>query len=158
VRLEIVHDDDLPSMETGNQKLFDIQLKGCGVGRTDPGIRAAPMLSRERAAMSVVSLPRLRGTLALARFPLGARAYRGVKAILKPHSSMKTSNSVEIWLAFARQTARSSLLRSIATSDFFSCPAQPFDGSAHRKASHALTMSLFPEVTVLLQGGIVMCL
>ena len=156
--LEIVRDHDLPSMETGSQNLFDIQLKGCGVGRSDLGISAAPMPSRERAAMSVVFLPRLRGTLPLARFPLGARADIRGKAILEPHSSMKTSDSVGSLLAFARHAARSFSLRSIAASDFFSRPAQPNARSVHGPAAHALTVSLFPEVTVLLQGRIVMCL
>lgn len=32
--LKAVHDYDLPGMETGSQNLFDIQLKGCCVGRS----------------------------------------------------------------------------------------------------------------------------
>ena len=125
----------------------------------DPSrISAAPMPSRERAAMSVVFLPRLRGTLPLARSPFGARAYKGVKAMLDPHSSITTSDSVGSLLAFARQIARSSSLRSVAPSDFFSRPAKSFDRPAHCPAAHTLTVRLFPEVTMLLQGGIVMCL
>ena len=76
--------------------------------------------------MSVVFLPRLRGTLPLARSPFGARAYKGVKAMLEPHSSMKTSDSVGSLLAFARQVARSSSLRSVAPSDFFFASSQVF--------------------------------
>jgi len=86
----------------------------------DPSrIREAPIPSRERAAISVVFFPRLRGTFPLARSPFGARAYRGVKAILEPHSSMKTSDSAGSLLAFSRQAARSSSLRSVAPIDFF---------------------------------------
>ena len=118
----------------------------------DPSrISAAPMPFRERAAMSVIFLPQLRGTLPLARSPFGARAYKGVKAMLDPHSSITTSDSVGSLLAFARQAARSSSLRSVAPSDFFfSRPAKSFDRPAHRPAAHALTVSLSPEVTMLL--------
>ncbi len=77
------------------------------------------MPSRERAAMRVVFLPRLRGTFPLARSPFGARAYMGVKAILEPHSSIKTNDSVGSWFAFSRQAARSSSFRSVAPNDFF---------------------------------------
>jgi hypothetical protein len=31
---EVVHDYDLPGMEAGSQNLFDIQFKGCGIGRS----------------------------------------------------------------------------------------------------------------------------
>ena len=62
---------------------------------------------------------RVRGTLPLARSPLGARAYRGVSARLEPHSSINTRWSVGSWLAFSRQAARSSSLRSVAPIDFF---------------------------------------
>src|SRR6266566_9645961 len=69
----------------------------------DPSrISAAPMPSRESAAMSVVFLPRFRGTLPLARSPFGARAYRGAKAMLEPHSSRNTNASVGSLLAFSR--------------------------------------------------------
>jgi hypothetical protein len=86
----------------------------------DPSrIKAAPMPSRESEAMSVVFLPRLRGTLPLARSPFGARAYKGVKAMLEPLSSINTSDSLGSLLVFARHVARSSSLRSVALSDFF---------------------------------------
>ena len=86
----------------------------------DPSrIIAAPMPSKESAAISVVFLPRLRGTFALARSPFGARAYSGVKAMLEPHSSIKTNASAGNWLACSRQAARSSSLRSVAPTDFF---------------------------------------
>jgi len=113
------------------------------------------MPSRESEAMSVVFLPRLRGTLPLARSPFGARVYKDVKAMLEPLSSINTSDSLGSLLVFARQVARSSSLRSVALSDFFSRPAQPLDGSAHRPPAHTFTVSLFPKVTVLFQGSIV---
>jgi hypothetical protein len=121
----------------------------------DPSrISAAPMPSRERAAISVVFLPRLRGTVPLARSPLGARAYKGVKAMLEPVSSRKTKASVGSLFAFSRQTARSSSLRSVAPMDFFFVSAQPFDCPAHRPAADSFTMRLFPHGTVLLQRGV----
>ncbi len=46
--------------------------------------------------------------------------------MLEPHSSMKTSDSVGSLLAFARQVARSSSLRSVAPSDFFFASSQVF--------------------------------
>ena len=86
----------------------------------DPSkIMAAPMPSRESAATRVLFLPRLRGTLPLARSPFGARAYKGVKAMFEPHSSMNTSASVGSFLVSSRQAARSSSLRSVAPNDFF---------------------------------------
>ena len=86
----------------------------------DPSrISAAPMPSRESAAMSVVFLPLFRGPLPLAHSPFGARAYRGVKAMLEPHSSRNTNDSVGSLLAFSRQVARSCSLRSVAPNDFF---------------------------------------
>jgi hypothetical protein len=86
----------------------------------DPSkMKAAPMPSRVSAAIRVVFLPRFRGTLALARSPLGARAYKGVKAMFEPHSSIKTNVSVGSLLAFSRQAARSYSSRSVDPSDFF---------------------------------------
>src|SRR5260370_41618926 len=116
------------------------------------------MPERERAAMSVVFLPRLRGTLPLARSPLGARAYRGVSAMFEPHSSMKTNDSVGSWLAFSRQAARSSSFRSDAPNDFFSRLAQPFDRPVHGPPAYVFTVHLLPQVTVLFERGIAILL
>lgn len=79
----------------------------------------------------------------------------GVKAMLEPHSSTKMSCSAGRVLAVAFQAARSSSLRSVAPSVFFSRPAQLFDGSTHRPATHDVAMHLFPEQTVLLERGII---
>jgi len=87
---QVVHHHDLSRMQTGEQELFHVGFKGSGIGRSDPGIMAAPMPSSESEAISVVCLPRLRGTLPVARAPFGARAERGVSAIFEPHSSTKT--------------------------------------------------------------------
>jgi hypothetical protein len=108
VCLEVVHDHDLPGMELGAITCSTYSAIGCGVGRPDLGIKAAPMPSRESEAMSVMCLPRLRGTLPLARSPFGARAYKGVKAMLEPLSAIHTSDSLGSLLAFARQVAHSS--------------------------------------------------
>jgi len=116
------------------------------------------MPSKERAAISVVFLPRLRGTLALARSPLGARAYKGVNAMLEPHSSINTKASVGSLPVFSRHVARSSSLRSLAANDFFSRPTELFDRSTHGPAAHPFTVGLLPQVAVLFQGGIDMCL
>src|SRR5260221_5383295 len=79
----------------------------------------APMPSSESAAMSVVFFPRLRGTLPVARSPLGARAKKGVRAIFEHHSSTKTNCCAGSGLTAALQVARSSSLRSEAPSVFF---------------------------------------
>jgi hypothetical protein len=75
--------------------------------------------------------------------------------MLDPHSSITTSASVGSVLAFARK-ARPFFLVALRCSErlFLSRPAQSFDRPAHRPAAHALTVRLFPEVTMLLQGGI----
>src|SRR5260370_7890008 len=90
------------------------------------------MPERERVAISVVFFPRLRGTVPLARSPFGARAYRGVRAILEPVSSIKTKASVGRLQAFSRHAARSSSFRSVALIDFFfvSNPTVPFPTSS----------------------------
>jgi hypothetical protein len=130
--------------------VIDQDLGHSGASTADPSrIKATPMPSRESEAMSVVFLPRLRGTLPLARSPYCARADIGVKAMLEPLSSINTSDSLGSLLAFARQVICSSSLRSVALSDFFSRPAQPCDRPAHRKALHMFTVSLFPPGTVL---------
>jgi hypothetical protein len=109
----------------------------------DPSrMNVAPMPERDSAAICVVFLPRLRGTCPLARSPLRARAYRGVHAMLEPHSSRKTRSSVGSWLAFSLQVVRSSSLRSVAPMDFFfvSSPDVAWLGS-WSNGSHALHVS-----------------
>jgi hypothetical protein len=39
------------------KELFHVDFKGSGIGRSDPGIMAAPMPSSESEAISVVFLP-----------------------------------------------------------------------------------------------------
>jgi hypothetical protein len=51
------------------------------------------MPSTDNEASRVVFLPRLRGTLPCARCPRGALAYSGVRPMLEPLSSTKTSRS-----------------------------------------------------------------
>jgi hypothetical protein len=46
--------------------------------------------------------------------------------MLEPHSSRNTNASVGSLLAFSRQAARSSSLRSVAPSDFFFASSQVF--------------------------------
>src|SRR5258708_31831048 len=80
---------------------------------------ASPMPWRERAARRVKLARRLLGIVLYARFALGDRAYRRVKAMLEPHSSIKTSLLASNVWACSRQAARSSSFCSHARNVFF---------------------------------------
>ena len=49
VDLEVIHDHDLPGMEAGNQNVFDIQFKGCGVRRSFQDEGRSPAFKGERS-------------------------------------------------------------------------------------------------------------
>jgi hypothetical protein len=71
------------------------------------------------AAMRVVFLPRLRGTLPYALFPLGALALRRVMEVLKPDSSTNTRRLASKWEASHHHNPLASSSRSEAMGDFF---------------------------------------
>jgi hypothetical protein len=119
VRLKVIHDHDLPCLQCGDQNMFDIQLEGRCSSRPLQNHGCPHALKRERSNKGGILANDSRGTLPLARSPFGARAYKGVKAMFEPHSSMNTSASVASFLVSSRQVARSSSLRSVAAKDFF---------------------------------------
>src|SRR6266568_5641117 len=122
----------------------------------DPSrISAAPRPSRERAAISVVFLPRLRGTVPLARSPDGALAH--TRASRQCWSQFHREKPNLLSEACSHSLARPPAPLHCAPSPqwtFFSCPAQPFDCPAHRPAANSFTIRLFPHGTVLLQRGV----
>src|SRR5205085_3705787 len=79
----------------------------------------SPIPSREREASKVVFFRRLRGMEPGARLPLGARAYKRVRAMLDPLSSRKTHLLGSSSLACSLHCRRSSSFLSLASNVFF---------------------------------------
>ena len=71
------------------------------------------------AAISVLFFPRLLLTEPYTRFPLGARAYSGVRPMWEPHASMTTSLRASRCMRCSLHAARASSLRSVVPSVFF---------------------------------------
>lgn len=139
-----------PALRLGARTCSSVVLKGGGVGRSDPGISAAPMPSRERAAIRVVFLPRLRGTVPLARSPDDALAHTGTSrqcwTRIRQEKPDLLSEACSYSLAMQLALLPCALSPPMT---FFSRPTQPFDGTTHCLSAHAYTVHLFPHTTVL---------
>ena len=84
---------------------------------TDPSKMSASLILWSKSEARRVILARLlRGIALYARLPFGDRAWRRVKAMFEPHSSMKTNFPASSDWACSRQAARSSSFCSLATS------------------------------------------
>src|SRR5215213_4534835 len=114
--------------------------------------------SRVIAAIRVVFLPRLRGTLPWALFPFGALALKRVIEVLKPDSSTNTRRLASKREASHRHKPLASSSRSEATGDFFDGPSaigQSGDGPAYGGCGDPLPEVLLESLAVLFQGEVV---
>ncbi len=66
-------------MQAGDQHVFDVGFKSGRIGGPSM-IMEAPIPSEDKAAIRVVFFPRLRGTLSVARCPLGERGQGNIGA------------------------------------------------------------------------------
>src|SRR5215213_11941172 len=117
--------------------------------------------SRVIAAIRVVFLPRLRGTLPWALFPFGALALRRVMEVLKPDSSTNTSLLASKCEASHRHSPLASSSRSWAICDFFDRPSairQAGDGPPDGGGGDCLPELFLKSLTVLFEGEIMVCL
>src|SRR3954469_20976040 len=121
---EVVGDNDLSGAERRGQAVADVAQEAVG--------RHRPIEAQDRADAGegqrgdeVLFSPRLAGAVAWARWPRGARAWVGVYPRWLPVSSRKTRSSGRTVATSSRQAARTSSLRSLAPSVFFSRMANP---------------------------------
>src|SRR6516165_12139863 len=117
-------------------------------------IMVSPTPDKESEASNVTFFLLLRGIVPFARFPLGARAYKRVRAMFEPHSSRKTKMLLSRFFTSSLHRIRSSSFLSFASSVFFSCPLESCNCTSHSHDTYAVTASLLPQITMLLQCGI----
>src|SRR5882762_9375424 len=85
-----------------------------------PSVRkTSPKPPRERSVIIVTFFPRLRRIVPLALFPLGARAYRRIKARFDPVSSINRHLFTSRSFALLLHSRRSSSFLSLASNVFF---------------------------------------